>query len=201
VSAPPVTEAGPAPTGADADARHISAYSTREKLGRLLWGAAQMALFLPSFHNWYGWRRLVARAFGARLAPDVRLRRTVRIECPWNLTMGPGCSVGDRAALYCLGPVTMGARVSVSQNAHICAGSHDYRRADLPLLRPAITIGDDVWIAADAFVGPGVTIGPGVVLGARACAFTDLAPWTVYGGNPARPMKEREMIGRASGSS
>ena len=47
------------------------------------------------------------------------------------------------------------------------------------------------WVAAEAFVGPGVTMGEGAVLGARAVAFSDLAPWTVYVGNPAKPIKTR----------
>ena len=66
--------------------------------------------------------------------------------------------------------------------------------ADLPLLRPPITIHEDAWIAADAFVGPDVTIGAGALLGARGCAFGDLEPWTIYGGNPAKVINERERL-------
>ena len=62
---------------------------------------------------------------------------------------------------------------------------------DMPLRRPPITIKDDAWIAADAFVGPNVTVGAGALLGARACAFADLDPWTIYGGNPAQAIKPR----------
>lgn len=178
----------------DAARRDRSPYSTREKVARMLWAMVQATLFRFSFHNWYRWRRMLARASGAKLGAPVRLRRTVRIECPWNLTMGADCSAGDGVILYCLGPVTIGDRVSISQHAHLCAGSHDHRRPDLPLLRPPITIEDDAWIAADAFVGPGVTVGAGAVLGARGCAFKDLAPWTIYGGNPARPLGPREMM-------
>jgi putative colanic acid biosynthesis acetyltransferase WcaF len=88
--------------------------------------------------------------------------------------------------------VTIGDRVSISQHAHLCAGTHDYDDARMPLLRPPITIGDDAWIAADAFVGPNVTVGEGAILGARGCAFSDLEPWTIYGGNPAKKIKPRE---------
>ena len=115
----------------------------------------------------------------------------MRVECPWNLAAGASCSAGDGSILYCLGPVTLGQRVTISQHAHVCAGSHDYTKIDMPLLRPPITIGDDVWIAADAFVGPNVTVGNGAILGARGCAFKNLDGWTIYAGNPARPVKPR----------
>ena len=100
-------------------------------------------------------------------------------------------SLGDRSIVYNLGPITIGRRTTISQGAHLCAGTHDYTTRTMPLIRPTITIGDDVWIAADAFVGPGITVGDGVILGARGAAFKDLAPWTIFGGNPAKPIAER----------
>ncbi|RNC80348.1 MAG: putative colanic acid biosynthesis acetyltransferase [Phycisphaera sp.] len=174
-----------------AEDRSVSPYSTKEKVGRILWAIVQSTLFRSSFHNWYGWRRFLLMRFGAKLDPIVRIRRTVTIECPWNLAMGNESSAGDGVKLYCLGPVTIGNRVSISQFAHVCAGSHDHTRPDLPLTRPPITIEDDAWIAADAFVGPGITVGAGAILGARGCAFKDLEPWTIYGGNPAKAIAER----------
>lgn len=171
--------------------RRTSPYSAREKIARVLWAAVQATVFRASFHNWYGARRAMLRAFGARLAPSANVRRTVSIECPWNLSIGEQSSIGDRAILYCLGPVEIGARVSVSQGAHLCAGTHDHRRATMPLVRSPITIGDEAWIAADAFVGPGVTVGEGAILGARGVAMRDLAPWTIHAGNPAVAVRER----------
>ncbi len=184
-------------TGSVDRVRRTSPYSTREKIGRMLWAAVQLALFRPSFHNWYGWRRMLLRAFGARLDASANVRRTVTIECPWNLTMGPGSSVGDRAILYCLGPVTIGRNVTVSQGAHLCAGSHDSRRPTMPLLRPPIEIGDDAWIAADAFVGPKVRVGEGAILGARGVALRDLEPWSIFVGNPAVKVRAREFDRRS----
>lgn len=171
--------------------RRASPYGTREKIARVLWGLVQATAFRASFHNWYGLRRTMLRAFGARLDATANVRRTVTIECPWNLSMGAESSVGDRAVLYCLGPVSIGARVTISQGAHLCAGTHDHRRATMPLVRSPITIGDEAWIAADAFVGPGVTVGEGAILGARGVAMRDLAPWTIHAGNPAVAVRER----------
>lgn len=183
----------PEPTAA---ARHVSAFSGREKAARLAWAIVQAALFRFSFTTWFGFRNRLLRLFGARVHPSCRIRRLARFECPWNFFAGESTSIGDGAMIYCLGPVRLGARVTISQNAHLCAGAHDYTKPDMPLLRPPITIESDVWIAADAFVGPNVTVGEGAILGARGAAFGDLQPWTVYGGNPARPIKARPYEGR-----
>ena len=48
------------------------------------------------------------------------------------------------------------------------------------------------WVAACAIVGAGVTLGEGAVLGGGAVTFKDLAPWTVYVGNPAREIRKRK---------
>jgi putative colanic acid biosynthesis acetyltransferase WcaF len=176
--------------------RNTSPWTTREKIGRVLWAVAQATLFRGSFHNLYGFRAWLLRRFGAKLGRNVRIRPSVRVEIPWNLTIGDDVSVGDAAILYALGPITIGSRSFLSQYAHLCAGTHDFTDPAYPLLRPPITIGEDCWVAADAFVGPGVTIGDGVVVGARSGVFTDLPAWTVCVGSPAKPVKPRELRGR-----
>lgn len=191
------THTADADTAAPADPRDraVSPYTAKEKILRVLWMMLGQPVFRLTFHNWYALRAAMLRLFGATVGPRVRVRPSVIIEQPWNLTIGENSAVGDRAIVYCLGPVTIGEHVSISQGAHICAGTHDYSRDDLPLLRPPVVIRDHAWIAADAFVGPGITVGEGAVLGARAAAFKDVEPWTVYAGTPARPIKPRPRAG------
>ncbi len=172
--------------------RHRSPWTTKQKIGRLLWAVVQCLLFRTSFHNWYGWRRFLLRCFGAGIGRDCVIRRTARIECPWNLVMGDNACLGDRAVAYCLGTVTIGARASVSQDAELCAGTHDADRASMPLVVRPVVIGEDVWLAAGSFVGPGVTVGDGAILGARGVAMRDLDAWTVYAGNPAVELRRRD---------
>ena len=62
----------------------------------------------------------------------------------------------------------------------------------MPLLRPPITISDDVWLGADSFVGPNVIVGEGAILGARGVAMRDLDAKTIYAGNPATIIKKRD---------
>lgn len=52
-------------------------------------------------------------------------------------------------------------------------------------------IGHDVWIGAEAVILPGVTVGDGAVIGTRALVTRDVAPYTIVGGNPARPIRAR----------
>ena len=184
----------PAPTsaGGDTTAYESSPWTLGEKVKRALWMTARATLFRTSFHNWYGWRRLILRAFGARLGRNVRIRPTANVEIPWNLQIGDDSVVGDHAILYSLGPISIGRRVVISQYAHLCAGTHDYTAPDFPLLRPPITVDDGAWIAADAFVGPGVTVGTRAIVGARATVMRDVSPNQIVAGNPASPIKVRE---------
>jgi len=96
--------------------------------------------------------------------------------------------------------ITIGANAIVSQDAELCAGTHDVEDPDFQLVAKPIVIGDHTWIAAGAFVGPAVTIGEGAILGARAVTFKDLPPWEIYIGNPARFLKTRKLRGAIADS-
>ena len=52
-------------------------------------------------------------------------------------------------------------------------------------------IGNDVWIGRDSAIMPGVKIGDGAIIAAYSVVVKDIEPYTVAGGNPARPIKKR----------
>ncbi|WEF34335.1 CatB-related O-acetyltransferase [Pseudoduganella chitinolytica] len=61
---------------------------------------------------------------------------------------------------------------------------------DLPYKGDTV-VGNDVWIGYDVLVMPGVTIGDGAIVAARSVVTADVAPYTIVGGNPARPVRAR----------
>ena len=140
----------------------------------------------------WGVRRCILRLFGATIGSHVHIHPTVSISIPWNLKIGDGTAIGDRAILYALGPITIGKSVTVSQYAHICAGTHDYSTQAMELKKCSITIDDGAWICADAFVGPDVIIGKGAVIGARAVAMKDISSNKIVAGNPAKEIGSRQ---------
>lgn len=105
--------------------------------------------------------------------------------------MGDWSNVSAGVVVYNLGPIKIGSHTVISQNAYLCAGTHDYTKPDLPLLREPITVGDGVWIAASAFIGPGVRVENNSVVGACAVVMKDVAENVVVAGNPARVIKNR----------
>lgn len=52
-------------------------------------------------------------------------------------------------------------------------------------------IGNDVWIGHKATIMPGVNIGDGAIIATNAMVTKDVEPYTIVGGNPAKPIKKR----------
>ena len=57
--------------------------------------------------------------------------------------------------------------------------------------RGDITVGNDVWIGYEAVILSGVTIGDGAIVAARSVVTKDVPPYTIVGGVPARPIRQR----------
>jgi putative colanic acid biosynthesis acetyltransferase WcaF len=171
--------------------RRALKWTRREQVGRLLWALVYPLFRLSPRPYFWGWRRAILRSFGAKISKGAQIHPTVKIAIPWNLDVGEGAAVGDRAILYSLGPIRIGARTTISQGSHLCAGTHDWRDPAMPLQKLPIEIGVDAWICADAFVGPGVAIGERAIVGARAVVVKDVSAGTIVAGNPASQVGHR----------
>ena len=172
----------------------ITPYPKAEILRRWLWLFVQSTLFRWSPRPLHGFRAWLLRLFGADIPSptQVVIFPTVRVMFPWKLQLAPRSMVGPFVNLYNLGPIRLGFGANISQHCHLCAGTHDFSRWDMPLVTASITIGANAWLGADVFVGPGVTVGELCVVGARSVVVKDLPPRKICAGSPCRPQRDRQ---------
>lgn len=117
------------------------------------------------------------------------------IRGSWNLHIGEGSIIGDRALLDARrNGIDIGKYVNIGSNVSFYTDQHDYND---PYFRSSpnkvgkITIDDRVWIGPNAIILHSVHIGEGAVIAAGAVVTKDIEPYSVVGGIPAKKIAER----------
>lgn len=159
----------------------------------LLWNEIGRFVFRLTPHPAYRVRRSILRLFGTKLTPRTKVLKTVRIDRPWNLTIGERTNIGDQAVIRAAHPVRIGDRCTLSQFATLTTEMRDPVLPGHPVVVGPIVMEDDSWVAADALVLPGVTVHEGAVVGARSLVVEDIAPWSIATGEPATARKTRRI--------
>lgn len=147
---------------------------------------------IPSHHvrNW-----LYKNVYDVTMAKDVVIYFGAEMRGSWNLSLGKGCIVGDRAILDARrGGIEIGENVNISSNVSFYTDSHDYND---PYFRASsekvggIKIGNRAWIGPNSVILHGINIGEGAVVAAGSVVTKDVPPYTVVGGIPARKITDR----------
>ncbi|MEM9420109.1 MAG: acyltransferase [Planctomycetota bacterium] len=112
-----------------------------------------------------------------------------------KVEMGANCTVNAGATVR--GEVAIGDGVRIASYAQIVAFNHgidDLTKPihEQPIITKGITIGDDVWIGANAVVLDGVNIGSHAIVAAGAVVTKDVPEWAIVGGNPAKLIRSRQ---------
>jgi len=170
-----------------------SEFTLGNRLARLCWSVVWLILFRPSPVPCHGWRRMLLRLFGCRIARTARVYPSARIWAPWNLSMDAGACLGPDVDCYDIGPVSLGVDATVSMRTALCAASHDIEDPGRALVVGRIVIARGAWIFAEAFVGFNVRIGEGAVVSARSVVVRDVADFDVVAGNPSRTIGRRRL--------
>lgn len=134
------------------------------------------------------------RAFGAKIGKGVEIKPCVNVKYPWHLTVGDYTWIGENVWIDNLSTTVIGANVCLSQGAMLLTGNHNYKIQTFDLIVKGIIIEDGAWIGAQSVVCPGVTVGSHAVLAVGSVANKNLLPYTIYQGNPAVKVREREII-------
>ena len=144
------------------------------------------SLFFPALRRW------AVSQFATKCGKDIRVKHnadvSLRIEVGDRSELGKGSVINRNT--------TIGSDVMMGPDVKIYTGNHRFDRLDIPMheqggvLKP-VSIGNDVWLGANALIMPGVTIGNHVVIAAGAVVTKDIPDYAIAGGNPARVIKYR----------
>ena len=106
--------------------------------------------------------------------------------------------IGDRTLVgmsnVLIGPLRIGNDVIIAQHVVMSGLNHGYADVrvpirDQPCTTAEIVVEDNVWIGANVVITAGVRVGRHAVVAAGSVVTKDVPPYTVVGGNPARPLK------------
>lgn len=132
---------------------------------------------------------------------DVEFRTATHMHIGDNVTFQTGVLLNGTVSVG--GHCIFAPRVFVSSGTHIFQWQPElpiqvqealYAQSPeghLPYQDRPVTIGEDCWIGVNAVIMPGVSIGRGCVIGANAVVTSDVPPYSIMAGAPARPLRKR----------
>jgi acetyltransferase-like isoleucine patch superfamily enzyme len=163
-------------------------------------------------------RAALLRARGMEVGDKTRIGPDVHVIRPRCVRLGDHCEVEHNVFFKCVadgarlaldswvfvgtgtefdvaGSVVVGPHTLLAPGVFITDHGHRHRRDqrhdEQGTDSAPVVIGADVWVGAKAIVLAGVTIGEGAVVGAGAVVTTDVEPYAIVAGVPARRIGER----------
>ena len=141
-----------------------------------------------------------------RGAKTIILGEHVKFDCGCSLDAREGSiTIGDRTGFNqkvninatVSGSLTIGEDCLIGPNVIIRTANHNFNNPAIPINQQGhsgkdITIGNNVWIGANAVILPGTDLGDGCVVAAGAVVNKTFPNNTIIGGVPAKSIKDRK---------
>ena len=129
---------------------------------------------------------------------DVFIGKDSEIDSHKHILIGEKTSIQSRAII--LGDVKILSNCVIGPNLYVSSFSHKFlknfseliiNQDKIPNISKPVIINEDCFIGINVFIKPGVSIGRGCVIGASTNVVTDLEPYSIVVGNPAKLIKKR----------
>jgi acetyltransferase-like isoleucine patch superfamily enzyme len=139
----------------------------------------------------------------ALLEPNVWLTS----QAPGRIRIGEGTFLNLAVQVAAVDLVDIGAHCMFANGCFITDGNHRFDDPDRPVPWQGFTskgptrIGDNVWCGANVVITSGVTIGERCVIGANSVVTTDLPPFSIAAGVPAKVLRTIEYPAAAASPS
>ncbi len=114
---------------------------------------------------------------------------------PGRIRIGSGAFLNLGVMIAAVELVEIGNHCMLANGCFVSDGNHRFDDPHKPVPWQGFTtkgptrIGDNVWCGANVVVCSGVTIGERCVIGANSVVTSDLAPWSIAAGAPARVLR------------
>ena len=165
----------------------------RNMLVRFLWLIVS-ELWVNSWLPFSGVKKICLKFFGAKIGKGVVIKPYVNVKYPWRLQIEDQVWIGEGVWIDNLGDVKIGSNVCISQGALLLCGNHDYKRSSFDLKVGDIELKHGVWVGARAIVTGGSLLNSHVVITSGSVFSGTSEDFTIYKGNPALPIKKREIL-------
>jgi acetyltransferase-like isoleucine patch superfamily enzyme len=144
-------------------------------MGRILFS-------LPRHRSFNALKSFYLRSKGAKVGRNVVFYPRVRIDMPLDLlTIGDDVDLALGVAIVLEGSLSIGDRTLIGYKARIVQSSNE----------KSTFIDKDVWIGAGCEIHNGISIGEGAVVAGGSLLATNVEPFTIVGGKPAKFIKQR----------
>lgn len=165
----------------------------RKKLVNLIWKFFNNFIFPLTFRSHFI-RRKILLLFGAKIAKNVRISSSCKIDYPFNINISDNSSIGPDCYLQALDKIFIGKNVCISDKVSILTGSHDLESDVFELITNKVIINNNVWLSYGCCILNGVTICKNSVVGAFAVVAKNIEKNLVVVGNPAKTVSKRKII-------
>lgn len=122
----------------------------------------------------------------SKIHRGVRFFHIGKLKVGNNSTINFGCYLDNRRGIY------IGNNVGIAHNTKIYTLGHDIEDPTFKTKGAPVYIKDNSFIFANCLIMPGITIGEGSIILPGSVVTKNIPPFTIWGGNPAKQIKERK---------
>lgn len=136
-------------------------------------------------------RRVFYYMIGFKIPLNAVVYSGLEIRSPHKVIINSNTIIGHDCILDGRNNIVIGSNVNISSGVWIWTLQHDPQCSLFSAVGGAVTIHDYAWISGRTIILPNVTIGKGAIVAAGAVVTSDVEPYTIVGGIPAKKIGER----------
>ncbi len=160
---------------------------------RTIWYYINILFFINPLNPSSFIKKILLKIFGASIGKGVVIKPGVNIKYPWKLKIDDNTWIGENVWIDNLEDVIIGKNCCISQGALLLCGNHNYKKSTFDLIVGPIQLEDGVWIGAQSTVTLNSICKSHSVLAANSTFSGIMEIYSIYQGNPATKIRNRNI--------